>query len=233
MREPTPGRAAVEARARGLKNAFEGAQARKSRKRAVAAPASTAANAAVDDKRISAGAPRAAMARRVGGPAQKSGDPTLTVGEIAERLAAIAPDISVTVQRIRHWTREQMLLPVDQLHAGTGKHRRYAADAVYDAAILHVATSAGLNISSQRHLIDSLTMARIALPKWKLARAEGRKPWLHLFIWRTSAGITQVGTHDDPKAQPEDHRGFRAADIVFTIDMNIGKLFEQVDRGRS
>ena len=155
--------------------------------------------------------------RRVGGPAWTPGDSTLTVGEIAERLASIAPDTAGTVQRIRHWTREGMLLPVDRHHAGTGKHRRYAADAIYDAAILHVTTDAGLNISSQRYLVDALTMARFALPKWKKARSQGQTPRLYLCIARRAdkGGKTEVEVRTEP-GQPSE---------VFTIVIDLAKLY--------
>ena len=143
--------------------------------------------------------------------------PTLTVGEIAERLAPIAPDTAATVQRIRHWTRENMLLPVDRHHAGTGKHRRYAVDAIYDAAILHVTTDAGLNIASQRYLVDALTMARFALPKWKKARSQGQTPPLYLCITRRAdkSGRTEVEVRKEPGPPSQ----------VFTIIIDLAKLY--------
>jgi len=67
------------------------------------------------------------------------------------------------------------MLPVDFHHAGTGKHRRYAADAVYDAALLHVLTSAGFTVSAMRYLVDALTQARFALPEWKEKDPMGRR----------------------------------------------------------
>ena len=55
--------------------------------------------------------------------------PTLTVGQIFEQLGPIAPDAAAAMrERIRHWTREGLLLPVNQHHAGTGRHRRYSPD---------------------------------------------------------------------------------------------------------
>ena len=140
---------------------------------------------------------KAALRRRVGGPAWKPGDPTLTVSEIAEGLKPIAPDTSSTLNRIRHWFREQMLLPVDQEHAGSGKHRRFGADAVYDAAVLHVLTDTGLPVSGSRDLVDALTRARIALPKWKAARAKGQTLDLTVFIARTAKGLSQGGMRGD------------------------------------
>jgi hypothetical protein len=107
------------------------------------------------------------------------GTPTLTVGEIAEQLHAIAPNSFATIERIRHWTREHLLLPVDQHHGGTGKHRRYAAESVYDAAILTVIADAGLPIITQGYLRRALPLARGALLKWK---ARGKSQDVPLFL---------------------------------------------------
>ena len=51
----------------------------------------------------------------VGSP--ELGTPTLTVGQIVEQLGPVAPDATAMSERIRHWTREGLLLPVNQHHA--------------------------------------------------------------------------------------------------------------------
>jgi DNA-binding transcriptional MerR regulator len=165
--------------------------------------------------------------RRVGGPAWKPGEPTITIGELAERLKPIAPDIAGTVNRIMHWTREQMLLPVDRHHAGTGKHRRYAADAIYDAAILHVTTSAGLKVSSQRYLVDALTMARIALPKWRAARGRGGTPPLYLRLSRSADAGEQTEVGIEPSKLEEENFKIEVKDD-FTIIIDLAKLFARI-----
>src|SRR6476620_738071 len=63
---------------------------------------------------------------------------TLTVSDLAEALAPIAPDVAGTIQRIRHWTREGALQPIEFAHSGPGKHRRYNPAAIYSVAVLHV-----------------------------------------------------------------------------------------------
>jgi hypothetical protein len=68
---------------------------------------------------------------------------SLTVGQIAEQLIALAPDAAETRERIRHWTREDLLSPVASHHSGTGRHRKYDASSVYDAAILNAVAQAG------------------------------------------------------------------------------------------
>ena len=55
------------------------------------------------------------------GGSPELGAPTLTtVGQIVEQLGPVAPDAGAMSERIRHWTREGLLLPVNQHHAGTG-----------------------------------------------------------------------------------------------------------------
>jgi DNA-binding transcriptional MerR regulator len=150
----------------------------------------------------------------------KPGEPTLTVGEIAERLSPIAPDTAATIQRIRHWTREQMLVPIDQHHEGTGKHRRYAENTVYDAAILHAATSAGLHVATQRYLIDALTFASHQLPQWKESARQGRTPPLFLTIAKTGDARPEFkisATNDGPRGD-------------LTIIIDLGKLFARVSQ---
>ena len=120
---------------------------------------------------------------------------TLTVSEIAEKLRPVAPDVKATLIRLSHWTLQGMLIPVDQMHAGTGKRRIYAADDVYSAAILHVLTAFGLTVSAVRPLVDGLSQARSAVPGWKKQRAE-----LYLKVWWRSPGRA---TFDVDAKQPE------------------------------
>ena len=94
------------------------------------------------------------------------GAPLLGVGDVAERLNILAPDTSASIERIRHWTREGLLLPDDQHHAGTGKHRRYSANVAYDAAILTALADAGMHIVSRPYIRTALAKARAALSDW-------------------------------------------------------------------
>jgi DNA-binding transcriptional MerR regulator len=141
--------------------------------------------------------------RRVGGPACKPGEPVLTASGIAEALRQIAPDTAGTVQKVRYWTREEVLLPVAQGHAGTGKHRRYAESAAFDAAVLFAAARAGLNIAAHRHLVDALTLARWALPTWQAARRQGHTPPLFLKILQTDGRTEHAVDEHFPKPADE------------------------------
>jgi DNA-binding transcriptional MerR regulator len=98
------------------------------------------------------------------------GAPTLTVGEIAEQLRPFAP-ATTTIERIRHWTRENLLTPVENHHGGTGTRRKYNTSIRYDAAVLSVIANAGLHITAHRYLLDGLSQVRQALQKWKPAKS--------------------------------------------------------------
>ena len=156
------------------------------------------------------------------------GAPTLTVSDLAALLASIAPDVAGTVQRIRHWTREDALRPAAYKHAGPGKHRRYNTDAVYSAAALHVMTYAGLPISHSRVMDDATQIVSSAAAKW---HARGKAETFALppmVIGMTAKGATQVA-----EGKLKDEQGFRVADVVFKIEIDLAKIFSEVDRGRS
>jgi hypothetical protein len=164
--------------------------------------------------------------RRMGGPVWKPGEPTLTVSEIAEALAPIAPDVAGTVQRIRHWTRERALLPVDQHHAGPGKHRRYAGDAVYVAAVLHALTIAGFPISHSRFLTDAVTIVRWKLVDWMKARERGEKIKLPpLVLGVTAKGMTAIVAE---KLTDELLHGFKVEDVVLKMEIDLNRLFDRL-----
>jgi len=154
----------------------------------------------------------------------------MTVSEIAERLRPIAPDVEATITRLRHWTTQLMLLPVQQLHQGTGKHRLYAADDVYSAAILHVLTSFGLTVSAVRPLVDGLSKARFAAPKWK----EKRGP-LYLAVWRRAPGRAVVDvTEEEPKTSadlraPGRNEPELIGELMLVIDL--ARLWSRIEGG--
>jgi DNA-binding transcriptional MerR regulator len=156
--------------------------------------------------------------RRVGGPVWKPGDPTMTIGEMAERLRPIAPDLKATTIRLRHWTTQMMLLPVEKLHEGTGKHRLYAADDLYSAAYLHTLTELGLNTSTvrnliDRHTIDSVTLVRFAVPKWRKTNGP-----LYMVISRSLARTEVEVVRVEPKLATED----------LTLIIDLARLFSRI-----
>ena len=156
------------------------------------------------------------------------GTPTLlTVGEIAQQLHTIAPDTTATIERIRHWTREHLLLPVDQHHAGTGKHRRYTEESISDSAILTVLANAGLPIVTQEYLRSALPLARGALRKWVKARSKNQHLSLFLEISQvpSKTGGPTVSIHEgavkhDPTA-------------TLSLTINLSQIFARVLKDRA
>lgn len=148
--------------------------------------------------------------------------PTLTVSDLAARLASIAPDTPNTTQRIRHWTREGVLPADESEHAGPGMHRRYADARAYSAAFLHVLTVAGLPISHSRFLKAAMPAVDAKAARWHAARKKGQATTLApVVVGVTALGEVQVGERlKDPR------------DVVLKIEVDLAKLFAEVDRGR-
>jgi hypothetical protein len=90
----------------------------------------------------------------------------ITVGQIAEHLRLLEPDVPANTERLRYWTNAGLLRPIDQeLRTGTGKHRQYHVSAIFDAAALIVVTKSGLQIAGSL-LHDIVCQARQALHNW-------------------------------------------------------------------
>jgi hypothetical protein len=147
----------------------------------------------------------------------RPGDPALTVGQVADRLKSIAPDIENTISKVRHWSREGMISPIAQAGAGTGKHRLYAESAVYEAAILMATTSAGMNVASTLFLTDGLTQVRFHLAKWRKERCP-----LYLCFFREASP-----PHTGEVALLSELPGAFIADL--TIVINLAALWAKVD----
>lgn len=160
----------------------------------------------------------------VGSP--ELGAPALTVGQIVEQLRPIAPDAAAMSERIRHWTREGLLLPVNSHHAGTGRHRRYSPDAGYEAAILNALATAGLQLVSRPYIQDALSQARATLQKWHRARSAGRK--LPVFFLVILHDMTRVGGEPTASIHEGAVKHDPTAEIMIVV--NLSQLFLRVRR---
>jgi hypothetical protein len=153
------------------------------------------------------------------------GKPTLTVGQIVKQLWPFAPDAAAMSERIRHWTREGLLLPIDQHHPGTGRHRRYSSDATYEAAILNALATAGLQLVSRPYIQTALNQARSALQKWRQAGTAGRKlPLLFLVI---SHDVAQIGGEPTTSIHEDMVKQNPTAEIA--IVLNLSQLFSRME----
>jgi DNA-binding transcriptional MerR regulator len=151
------------------------------------------------------------------------GTPRLTVGQIAERISTGPADAAATLQQLRHWTREGFLLPVSGHHDGTGKHRRYEQDIVYDGAILKAFARAGLHVVTHRYLLEALSMARDARQRWE--RSKNRRPLFLEISHRPAGGDAVIAVHEgavncDPAAE-------------LSIVINLTEIFKNVPKNET
>jgi hypothetical protein len=163
------------------------------------------------------------------GDAPKLGAPTLTVGQIVEQLGPVAPDAAAMSERIRHWTRERLLLPVNRHHAGTGRHRRYSPDAGYEAAILNAFATAGLQLVSRPYIQAALSQARAALQEWHRAKSAGRK--LPIFFLVILHDMTRIGGEPTASIHEGTVKHDPTAEIMIVV--NLSQLFLRVRRTRA
>ena len=161
-----------------------------------------------------------AVPLRAGSP--EVGAPTLTVGQIVEQLGAVAPNSAAAMsERIRHWTREGLLVPVDQHHAGTGRRRRYSSDTGYEAAVLNAFASSGLHLVSRPYIQAALSHARAVLQNWRQAISAGHK--LPLFFLVISHEMTEVGS--EPAVSIHEGVVKHAPTAEIMIVVNLSQLF--------
>ena len=127
-------------------------------------------------------------------------DDALTVKELAARAAPGAgPDeIQQIIHQLRHWTASHVLLPSTEIHTGPGSHRKYSADAVYNAAVL--LELAALNLPVGILLVASAILPRvITWPTNPLGKDVARK-WAEaisgkrrvFFRFSTAMGKAQI-----------------------------------------
>jgi DNA-binding transcriptional MerR regulator len=158
-------------------------------------------------------------------PPKSEPESTLTVGQIAEILVRVgcAPDVAGTTERLRHWTREGFLKPIAVHHEGTGKHRRYSQDAVFDALVLNAFADVGIQIAAKRNLIiDALVQAKAAYKEWPFALTT-KGPFT--MVIRHKVGKTEKGWG---RTEVECILGRRVDDDpkdTMTIRINLGHLF--------
>lgn len=80
----------------------------------------------------------------------------ITVKDIATRVARTGGDVARVAERIRHWTREGILVPLGERNGGTGNWRTYDSDAIYWAAVLNEMARYGLTVAITKAAILGL-----------------------------------------------------------------------------
>jgi hypothetical protein len=157
---------------------------------------------------------------RATGPVQPPHEPTVTLGDIAERLLPLVPGLTpeqghkFMLEKLRNWSRSGVIVPVAQQHGGAGKHRQYAGYTALWVAVVYVATAIGLDIPSQLKLVGAL--AHYHLPGWLDAKRRGRKlPAATLYLWWADGVV--LAHFKPPLANPE---------LLLTIDC--GRLWSKI-----
>jgi hypothetical protein len=123
---------------------------------------------------------------------------TLTIGEIAQRVAPLARHGTDVVGACRHLAKKGLLLPVAAV-AGTGNYRRYSSDEVYIAAVYVALAALGQHPGEQFWVSEiAWLVRRAALPQWKLARSknETRPLFVGVMLDPHLSGQVAFGIHE-------------------------------------
>ena len=118
------------------------------------------------------------------------------------------------IAKLRHWTREGLLGPIGPRHAGTGNHMAYSPDALYEAAVLDVLTSAGISVAAAHdRLLEAMAAVKRELPRW---RQEGGPLFLVFVRGRQDTETRVEIARKAPKLTTDD--------LVITV--NLAKLWK-------
>lgn len=186
-------------------------------------------------------------------PMPKRRKPTLmTIGEVAAQVRHLATDPFALAERCRHWSKLGLIIPADRHAEGTGKHKLYDQQAIYDAALLTALADAGvepgrhvmeadfkpshrLQITEEmRWLLDAQYWAKQALIQWKQERARGRNEPLYLEVFIVTPGKHYIDIHRGTPTPPEEIAKRSKIDDpakvrpAFSIKFDLGMLFESV-----
>jgi hypothetical protein len=90
----------------------------------------------------------------------------LTIGEVAGRARHLARDPYAFVDRCRHWAKLGLLVAVENVGEGTGRHALFPQSEAYMAAVVNAFAEAGLQPAGSRPVADAHSFARAALAEW-------------------------------------------------------------------
>jgi len=139
---------------------------------------------------------------------------SLTVRDIAKRIARRSADVEIIVGRLRHWTAEGLLSPTGEKNPGTGRSRTYSESALEDAVILNALADMGLQIALMR---PALTLARHAKAEWR----EKAKRGVALFL--------EIDTMPNGKRFPHLHESnWFKEDADHALVFNLTQLFARL-----
>src|SRR5262249_39151982 len=144
-------------------------------------------------------------------------------GEIAERIARSLDELPAIRERLRHWTREGLLIPIGDRNPGSGKHRRYEAPALLDAAILNILADHGIPVVG-RDLLYALSRARVAGADWQVKQKAGVHYYLQIAsIWGKSGGYRR-------QAEVYEGKAPHLPDATFAFTVNLTHIFIELQK---
>jgi hypothetical protein len=142
----------------------------------------------------------------------------LTLRDIALRVFPLARDPIGLSERIRHQANIDLLGATSGRGEGTGKHRRYGEDAVFDAAFLTAIQDAGIAPGGAQFLADAQAMSRIAFARLKAAKGKGTAIMELAFM---PGGKRTLAVHKVRTYKPQ-------AGATVRIEIDLGLVFDIV-----
>jgi hypothetical protein len=151
---------------------------------------------------------------------------TITAGDIVQKLMRITRrgNTGTLMERVRSWTKEKFLVPLEGLGQGPGKHARYDPAVIYVAALLNALAERGLQVSQQRKLVESYAMFE-PLKIWTVAKKTGRDLRLVLVISQLEGDQISIKIHSDYRQQ------FPIPDDDFWAVLDLGRIWTKLERG--
>jgi hypothetical protein len=153
---------------------------------------------------------------------------TITAGDIVQKLMPITRrgNTGTLMERVRSWTKEKFLVPLEGLGQGPGKHARYDPAVIYLAALLNTFAERGLQVSQQRKLVEVCGMFD-PLKRWTAAKKKGRDLKLVLMISQLGGDqISMKFQYDDRQEIP-----IEPPDEDFWAVLDLGRIWTKLERG--
>ena len=151
----------------------------------------------------------------------------ITVSEIAERLSDDVSQRAALVERLRHWTREGLLVPMGDRNPGTGRHRVYEDSTAFDAAILNALADQGFQVGRQSYFSVAMGLIDEAKRFWAEKGRSGKTLYLEIANFAKSS----IARRENQAVFL--HKGRRdlihsSADSSFAL--NVSRIFRRLDK---
>jgi hypothetical protein len=151
----------------------------------------------------------------------------LTVSEITERLkpGASKTERHALSERIAHWTRERLLVPVGRQNPGTGRARRYNDAAFVDVMALGAMADADVPIETMR-LVIFMVREQLRTGEWRQEIEQGNSVYLE--IDQFPGGQTATYLHNGRETLGIKQAYILPSGIEHAHIINLTRLFRSV-----